>query len=86
MQPNAEEHTLHVAIFSYLSGQRLRCKCDSLGAQLQRQYPEVDDFVTKSPRLPFAEPSTGPKGDQPMDFNMLYVCFVFGHVVVTPYL
>jgi hypothetical protein len=82
----AEEHTLHVAIFSYLTSQRLRCKCDSLGAQLQRQYPEVDDLVAKSPRLPFAEPSTGPKGDQPMGFNMLYVCFVFGHVVVTPYL
>ena len=83
---SADEHTLHVAIFAYLAGQKLRCKCDSLGAQLQRQYPEVNDFVTKSPRLPFAEPPTGPKGDQPMDFNMLYVCFVFGHVAVTPYL
>jgi hypothetical protein len=51
---SAEEHTFHVAIFAYLSGQKLRCKCDSLGAQLQRQYPEVNDFVTKSPRLPFA--------------------------------
>jgi hypothetical protein len=72
----AEEHTLHLAIFSYLTSQRLRCNCDSFGTQLQRQYPEVDDLVSKSPRLPFAEPSTGPKGGQPMGFNMLYVCFV----------
>jgi hypothetical protein len=49
----ADVHLQHSAIFAYMSSRFLRCKIDSLGAQLRRQYPEVEEIVKMLPRLPF---------------------------------